>query len=163
VGEGEEKETICHHGKWVSLGHAFFAEDDEGMTIRETDHKDRPVPVTIKCKPGPLVVDGSQHDHPVSFVERIFCINKKESPFLLGRVGLPKQSNSMDDPFDSSLEAGTKLVHPTCFFASSMATRSTHLVLSQFQHLPIPAGWTPGHLYSAMSCPSLSAWYTAQG
>jgi hypothetical protein len=49
--ERQDAYSIGKHGEWVSPGHAFFAEDKEGMPNAAVEHEYHPVFVAIKYKP----------------------------------------------------------------------------------------------------------------
>jgi hypothetical protein len=54
VGFGISSPAHLTGREWVSLGHPFFAEDKDGVTVLvATEHKYRSVFVAVEYKPGP--------------------------------------------------------------------------------------------------------------
>jgi hypothetical protein len=51
--ERQDAYSIGEHGEWVLLGHAFFAEDKDGLTVVALEHEYHPVFVAVEYKPGP--------------------------------------------------------------------------------------------------------------
>jgi hypothetical protein len=64
VDKRQDAYSVGKHGEWVFVCHAFFAEDEDGVTIIAAEHEYRPVFVAVEYKPGPrqpLVLDCPQH------------------------------------------------------------------------------------------------------
>jgi hypothetical protein len=79
--ERQDTYSVGEHGEWVSLGHAFFAEDKDGVTVVALEDEYRPVFLAIKYKPGPgrpLVSDRPQHFDPILSIECVGRIDEQE-------------------------------------------------------------------------------------
>jgi hypothetical protein len=107
----EEHDAIGHHGKWITLGNALFAEDEEGEAIACADYKGCPMLVAVErepCSGRPFVMHRSQHGEPFALLECILGINEEESaPFLLCRMHLPEKAHDMDATFNAGFKSGT--------------------------------------------------------
>jgi hypothetical protein len=113
VGERQDAYSVGEHGEWVSLGHAFFAEDKDGMTVVAAEHEYRPVFVAVEYKAGPgrpLVSDRPQHFDPILLVERIGGVNEQESPIFLRLLEIPEGVHRMDATLYACFKASTELV-----------------------------------------------------
>jgi hypothetical protein len=111
--EGQDAYSVDEHGEWVSLGHAFFAEDKEGVTVVASEHKYRPVFVAVKHKPGPgwpLVPDRPQHFNPFLLIECVRRVNEQESPIFFRLVQIPKGLHRMDAALYACFKSSTELV-----------------------------------------------------
>jgi hypothetical protein len=111
--ERQNAYSIGKHGQWVSLGHAFFAEDKDGVTVVASKHKYRPVFVAVAHKPGPgrpLVSDRPQHFDPVLLIECVGRINEQGSPIFLGFVQIPEGLHRMDAALYACFKSSTELL-----------------------------------------------------
>jgi hypothetical protein len=75
--ERQDAYSIGGHGEWVSLGHALFAEDNNGVTVVAEEHEYRTVFVAVEYKHGPgrpLVSDRPQLFDPILLIE---CVGRR--------------------------------------------------------------------------------------
>jgi hypothetical protein len=70
--ERQYADPVSEHGEWVSLGHAFFTEDKDGLSIVAAEYEYRPVFVAVKYKLSPtrpLVSNRPQDFDPILLIE----------------------------------------------------------------------------------------------
>jgi hypothetical protein len=61
--ERQDAYSVGEHREWVSLGHAFFAEDEDGVTAVALEHEYHPVFVAVEYKPGSERDSGTKLTH----------------------------------------------------------------------------------------------------
>jgi hypothetical protein len=114
----------------------------DSLFAGKKNHQYQPVPVTLECKPGtgrPLVkYGGPAHGCPVTFVECILCVNKKESLFVLSLVGLKKETHHMYSTLYAVFKPNTELVHSACFFCLPNGDKKNTLGIEPIPALPVP-------------------------
>jgi hypothetical protein len=113
--ERQDAYSVGEHGDWVSLGHAFIAEDKDGLTVIASEHEYRPVFVAVEYKPGPgrpLVPDPPQHCcDPILLFRRIGRMNEQESPIFFCLLQIPEGLHCMDAALYTCFETSAELVN----------------------------------------------------